>query len=128
MIVKHSTAGYAQTVTALIDAIERRGLTVFARVDHAAGARLVGLELADEEVVMFGNPRAGTPLMQSDPRIGVELPLRVLVWSEDERTHVGYEDPRELAGRYEVAGNEPVLEQMTGLLGELSEEATAADG
>ena len=63
-------------MAALLAAIEGRGLTVLARIDYAGGARAIGLELADEEVVVFGNPRAGTPLMAADPRGGIELPLR----------------------------------------------------
>ena len=59
MIVKRSASGYTETVNALLAAIEERGLTVFARIDHAAGAREVDMELADEEVVLFGSPRAG---------------------------------------------------------------------
>ena len=83
MIVKRSASAYADTVSRLLEAIEERDLTVFARIDHAAGARAAGLELASEEVVAFGNPRAGTPLMQSDPRVGIELPLRILAWEDD---------------------------------------------
>jgi uncharacterized protein (DUF302 family) len=102
VITKHSAAGFAETVNALTDAIERRGLTVFARVDHAAGAREAGLELEDEQVVLFGNPRSGTPLMQDDRRIGIELPLRILVWSQGDDVRVGYNDPRGLAPAYDV--------------------------
>jgi uncharacterized protein (DUF302 family) len=98
-------------------------LTVFAWIDHAAAAREAGLELADEEVVVFGNPRAGTPLMQSDPRIGVELPLRILVWADAEGVFLGYRNPRELAADYDVAQHESTLEQMGTLLAELSGEA-----
>lgn len=124
MVVRHSERGHAETVAALIGAIEGRGLTVFARFDHAAGARAVGLELAEEEVVVFGSPRAGTPLMQSDARVGIELPLRVLVWDGAKGVHVGYTDPRELADRYELAGHATTLEQMAKLLEELTGEAS----
>jgi uncharacterized protein (DUF302 family) len=123
MIVKRSASGYRETVSRLSQAIERRGLTIFARIDHAAAAREAGLELADEEVVLFGNPRAGTPLMERDPRIGIQLPLRILVWADAEGTQLGYLDPRELSGAYDVTGHESTLEQMAGLLAELSEEA-----
>ncbi len=128
MIVEPSTSDYATTLAALLGAIERHGLTVFARIDHAAGAREVGLELADEEVVVFGNPRAGTALMQSDARIGIELPLRMLVWSDGERALVGYEDPRELGERYDVAAQEQTLAQMAKLLAALADEASGAAG
>src|SRR5438128_9914025 len=122
MVSKRSASGYGETVARLIDAIERRGLTLFARIDHTAAAREAGFELADEQVVLFGNPRAGTPLMRSDPRIGVDLPLRILVWVDTDSVLLGYRDPRELAGPYDVpAENEPILEQMARLLGELVE-------
>lgn len=124
MIVKRSVSGNAETVKALIEGIERRGLTVFARIDHAAAAHDVGLGLADEEVVLFGNPRSGTPLMQSDPRVGIELPLRVLVWWDGEGTRVAYSDPRELNSAYDLAGHQSTLEQMGTLLDDLTNEAT----
>jgi uncharacterized protein (DUF302 family) len=123
VIVKRSASGYRDTVDRLSEAIERRGLTVFCRIDHAAAARELDLELADEEVVVFGNPRAGTPLMRSDPRIGIELPLRMLVWADAEGVLLGYRDPRELAADYDAAQHESTLEQMATLLAELSGEA-----
>jgi uncharacterized protein (DUF302 family) len=124
MVTKRSASSYDETVVRLVDAIESRGLTVFARIDHAAGAREAGLELSDEQVVLFGNPRAGTPLMQSDPRIGVELPLRILVWADADGVLLGYRDPRELAGPYDIAADhQAILEQMATLLGVLTDEA-----
>jgi uncharacterized protein (DUF302 family) len=123
VIVRKSRTGYGETMSSLIESIERRGLTVFARVDHAAGARAVGLELADEEVVLFGSPRSGTPLMQSDARIGIELPLRMLVWRNGEDVLLGHQDPRELRGSYDVASEEATLEQMATLLEALAGEA-----
>jgi uncharacterized protein (DUF302 family) len=125
MTSKRSASGYAETTRALVDAIERRGLTVFDRIDHAAAAREVGMELADEEVVLFGNPRSGTPLMQADPRIGIELPLRMLVWREGEEVLLGYGDPRELSGTYDVGSAQSTLEQMARLLDELASEAAS---
>jgi uncharacterized protein (DUF302 family) len=126
MIVKRSTLSHAETVAALMAALERRGLTLFARVDHAAAAREVGLELADEEVVLFGNPRGGTPLMQEDRRIGIELPMRILVWREAEDVLLAYRDPHELSGTYSVAGHASTLAQMATLLDELATEAAGS--
>jgi uncharacterized protein (DUF302 family) len=109
----------------VVDAIERRGLTLFARVDHAAAAREAGLELADEQVVLFGNPRAGTPLMRSDPRIGIELPLRILIWADANGVQLGYRDPLELGDPYDIAAEQqPILGQMAMLLGQLADETT----
>jgi uncharacterized protein (DUF302 family) len=123
MIVTRSASEYAATMGSLAEAIERRGLTVFARIDHAAAARAVGMELAEEEVVVFGSPRGGTPLMQSDRRIGVELPLRMLVWRDGDEVLLGYRDPRELGELYDVAAHRSTLEQMATLLEELAVEA-----
>jgi uncharacterized protein (DUF302 family) len=119
----NSSTGYAETVSRLIQGIARRDLVVFAQFDHGAAARDVGMELGDEVVVVFGNPRAGTPLMQQDPRIGIELPLRVLVWDDGAGTAVGYNDPRELAHAYAVGAQAPTLAAMTSLLDELAREA-----
>jgi uncharacterized protein (DUF302 family) len=124
MIVKRSTSSFPETATRLADAIEQRGLTVFARIDHAAGAREVGLELAEEEVVLFGSPRSGTPLMQSDRRIGIELPLRMLIWRDGQEVLLAHHDPRDLGEIYDVAEQEATLEQMAALLDGLAAEAT----
>jgi uncharacterized protein (DUF302 family) len=124
VLVTRSKAGYADTVSQLIEAITNRGLTVFGQIDHAAAAREAGFELAAEEVVLFGNPRAGTPLMQSDPRVGVELPLRMLVWDDPDGTLLGYTDPLELAARYDVEQHRATLERMSALLAALAADAT----
>jgi uncharacterized protein (DUF302 family) len=128
VVVTRSTSGYGETVARLINAIESRGLTVFARIDHAAAAREAGLELADEEVVVLGNPRAGTALMQDDPRIGVDLPLKILVWADADGALLGYRDPHELGDRYDIAAeHQPILEQMATLLRQLADEAASGE-
>jgi uncharacterized protein (DUF302 family) len=124
--ITQSSRGYAETVDALLASIDARGLTVFARIDHAAGARSVGLELEDEEVVVFGSPKSGTPLMQSDPSVGIELPLRVLLWQAGAEVKLAYHDPHELAGSYAVAEHRPILDQMAGLMEALVSEAAGA--
>jgi uncharacterized protein (DUF302 family) len=116
VIVKRSAASYIEATKTLTEAIERRGLRVFARIDHAAAAHAVGLDMAEEEVVLFGDPRSGTPLMQSDPRVGIELPLRILVWREGEEVLLGYRDPRELASSYDVGQHASTLDRMATLL------------
>jgi uncharacterized protein (DUF302 family) len=125
VIVLESSVAYSETATRLAEAITRRRLTMFARIDHAAAARGVGLQLPPEEVFIFGNPQAGTRLMQKVPRVGYELPLRILVWQEGERVLVGYRDPSELADRYGLVEHKPTLELMAALLGELAAEAVA---
>ena len=126
MVTRSSRSGFSATVTSLIAAVERRGLTVFAQVDHAAGAAEAGLELEDEVVVLFGSPRAGTPLMQADRRVGIELPLRMLIWRDGYQVSVGYLDARALAETYRLAGHEATLDQMAALLEALAAEASNA--
>ena len=123
MTVISSALGYTDAVSRLLAAIEERGLTVLGRIDHAAGARQAGLELAGEEVLLFGSATTGTPLMQSDARVGIELPLRLLVWEDADGTRIGYRDPRRLSAQYELAGHEDTLERMNELLAELARTA-----
>ena len=100
------------TMGRLVAALDRRGIAVFARVDHGGGARGAGLQLAEEEVLIFGDPGVGTLLMQDDPEIGYELPLRVLVWDAGGQTKIGYHAPAELAASYEVADHKEILQRM----------------
>ena len=122
MVTVTSAHDFSAALTRLQDALTRRGLTVFAQIDHAAGAREAGLDLPDETVVVFGNPRAGTPLMQDDPRVGIELPLRMLVWDGGDGTRLGYRDPRDLAASYDVGGHAETLTAMATLLEGLAAE------
>ena len=126
MIAITSPHGVGETVDRLIAALEQRSITVFARIDHAGAAREVGLQLADEELVIFGDPRAGTPLMETDPAVGLELPLKVLVWDAAGVTTIGYRPPTELADLYPIANRAEVLERMQALLETLVAETTAS--
>ncbi|MDQ2095292.1 DUF302 domain-containing protein [Rhodalgimonas zhirmunskyi] len=94
-LIKLKAQGDVPTVMdALEAAVKDAGATVFARVDHAGGAETVGMELAPEQLLIFGNPKLGTPAMQDDPLAGLYLPLRVLVYSDaDGMTWIAYEDP-----------------------------------
>ena len=90
-----------QTLERLETELKSKGLTVFARIDHAAGAATVGMPLRSTTVLVFGNPKGGTPLMQASQLVGLELPLKVLVWQDAAgKTWLSYEDPTSLAKRY----------------------------
>ncbi len=127
MIVTSSQAPFDQTLARLLAGIEVRGLKLFAVIDHAAAAHDVGLELAEERVVIFGSAKAGTPLMQADPRVGIELPLRILVWQEGEGSAVGHLDPTKLAERYDLQDASETPAAMRALLEALVSEATGSD-
>jgi uncharacterized protein (DUF302 family) len=90
-----------QTLERLEAEVKAKGLTVFARIDHAAGAATVGMPLRPTTVLIFGNPKGGTPLMQASQLVGIELPLKVLVWQDAAgKTWLSYVDPGSLAKRY----------------------------
>jgi uncharacterized protein (DUF302 family) len=110
-------------VARIEQALRQLGITLFARIDHAAGARAVGLEMPDEVVLVFGDPAAGTPLMQVDPQVGLDLPLRMLVWTQGDSTAVGYRDPHRLDIGNAPNSVRPVLDKMTGLLERLARAA-----
>jgi len=96
-----STFGPKETMNRLENEVKAKGLTVFARVDHAAGAEAVGLKLRPTELLIFGNARGGTPLMAVDQRIGIDLPLKALVYQDDAgKVWLAYTDPSWLARRY----------------------------
>jgi uncharacterized protein (DUF302 family) len=89
------------TMNRLEAEVKAKGLTVFARIDHAAGAAAVGLPLRPTELLIFGNAKGGTPLMQSTQTIGIDLPLKVLVWQDASgSTWLSHNDPRWLAKRH----------------------------
>src|SRR6266705_1868137 len=93
--------GAKETADRLEAEIKAKGMTVFARIDHAAGAAQAGLALGPTEVLIFGNAKAGTPLMQSNQTIGIDLPLKVLVWQDASgKTWLSYNDPSWLAKRH----------------------------
>ena len=101
VISKPSPYSVDETLRRLEEVVRGKGLTIFARIDHRGGAREVGLEMQDEQVLIFGSPRAGTPLMVARPLAGLDLPLRVLVWrASDNRVWASYQDSGFIAKRY----------------------------
>jgi uncharacterized protein (DUF302 family) len=97
---KLSPRSVEDTVQRLSTIVTSKGLKVFAVVDHSGEAEANGLELRDTKLVIFGSPVAGTPVMQSMPLAALDLPLKVLVWTDGEQTKVSYTSPAELATRY----------------------------
>jgi uncharacterized protein (DUF302 family) len=114
-----------KTVQGAMDALEtvvgNAGATVFARVDHAAGAGTVDLELADSQLLVFGNPKLGTPAMQVDPLAGLFLPLKVLAYQDAEgQVWLAYEDPKHTMSDLDGVSDAPVIEKMQGALSKLT--------
>ena len=105
LITIQSHFGAAETIDRLVDAVQRAGLLVFARIDHAAGARDVGASLRPTELLIFGNPRGGTPLMQDRQLAGIDLPVKALAWEDEQgKVWLSYNDPHWIAERHGLGG------------------------
>ena len=128
LITKKSPYSVAETLDRLTTIITGKGLTVFARIDHAAGAAKVGQTLAPNELVIFGNPKIGTPLMQADPQVGIALPLKMLAYEDaDGQVWLAYAPPQALKTRFGLAGQDKVIETMTGALAKLTDAAVKSE-
>jgi len=116
------------TIDRLETAAKAKGLTIFARVDHAAGATSVGMPLRPTELLIFGNARGGTPLMQLAQTIGIDLPLKALAWEDAAgKTWLSYNDPAWLAARHGLAEQgATVVKTLGNVLAALAREATSA--
>jgi uncharacterized protein (DUF302 family) len=120
-----SSHGPKETMDRLEAAVKAKGLTVFARIDHAAGATAVGLPLRPTELLIFGNARGGTPLMQAQQTIGIDLPLKALVWQDAAgKTWLSYNDAAWLAKRHGLSPETAAA--VTGLSAALRALAAAA--
>ena len=121
-----STFGVRQTTDQLEADIKAKGMTVFARIDHAAGAAAVGLPLPAMELLIFGGAKAGTPLMQADPTIGIDLPLKALVYEDQAgKVWLSYNDPRWLAQRHGLGiGVAQIVNSMAATLEAAATKAT----
>src|SRR6266403_3934521 len=121
-----SSSGPKETMDRLETEIRAQGMAVFARIDHAAGAAEVGLTLRPTELIIFGNARGGTPLMQSEQTVGIDLPLKTLVWEDASgKTWLSYNEPRWIAQRHSVANAEQVVSKLAAALSAMAR--TAAD-
>jgi uncharacterized protein (DUF302 family) len=97
---RRSAFDYAETVRRIEAELHRRHIVIYARFDHAANAESVGLHMPSTVVVVFGNPTGGTPVMQRQPELALELPLRVLIRQSGDDVVVQYRDPTELVGLF----------------------------
>ena len=113
------------TMNKLEDIVKQRGLNVFARIDHGAGAAKIGKTLRPTELLIFGNPQGGTPLMECAQTAGIDLPLKALVWEDaSNQVWLGYNDPAFLAQRHGAAAC-PVVDNLRKALAGIAEAAVA---
>ncbi|HTU82461.1 MAG TPA: DUF302 domain-containing protein [Candidatus Acidoferrales bacterium] len=109
---KASRYSYTETLERLSNAIRAGGNTIFATIDQSAAATGVGMTLRPTSLIVFGNPRGGTPLMDAFPEFALELPLKLLVWEDNGTTKVAHPRMSDLAARYGVTGKDQVISAM----------------
>jgi len=121
LITKKSQLSVAKTLDKLEKIIKNKGLTLFARVNHSVGAKKVGMELRPTELLIFGNPKMGTPLMNSNQTMGIDLPMKALAWQDASgQVWITYNDPSQLVSRHSITANDAIVKKMTGALGKLT--------
>ena len=127
LITKPSVYSVAETLNRFADIIKKKGITVFARINHAQGAQKVGLTLRPTEVLIFGNPKLGTPLMLSQQKVAIDLPLKAIAWQDESgKVWLSYNSPAYIAKRHAITDKDAVLKKMTGALNKFSDFATKA--
>jgi uncharacterized protein (DUF302 family) len=125
LITVKSAHSAKDTIDRLESAVKQKGLNVFARIDHAAGAAKIGKKLRPTELLIFGNPQGGTPFMECGQTVGIDLPLKALVWQDESgQVWLGYNDPAYLAVRHGVAQC-PVVEGLKKALAAFAQQAVA---
>jgi len=124
-ITKQSPYNVEETEARFVSILEEKGLNIFATIDHTENAANADLELRPTRVVIFGNPKLGTPLMQCAQSMAIDLPQKMLIWKDSEgETNIGYNDPQYLAERHGLEDCESeTIERISGALDQLSEGA-----
>jgi uncharacterized protein (DUF302 family) len=116
------------TTDRLENMLTSKGMTVFARIDHAAGAAKVGKTLPPTQLLIFGNPKVGTPLMLCSPSIAIDLPQKTLIWQDKAgEVWISYNDPKFLALRHNTRGCDAVLDKVAMVLAKFANKAAAAE-
>ena len=125
LITKPSTHSVSETIDRLAAAVKAAGAKVVARVNHSAAAASVGMALRPTEMLMFGNPKLGTPALQAGQTSGLDLPLRVLAYQDaNGQVFVVYHNPAELSANHGIPADAAVLKKMAGALDKLTNKAT----
>lgn len=126
MTVIPSSNDVVTTMDKLEAIVKEKGMTVMARVNHAAGAKKAGMELRPTQVLIFGNPKVGTPLMLCSQSIAIDLPQKMLVWQDDAgKVFLGFNDPAYLKARHATEGCDEVFAKVSGALNNFAKAAGA---
>ncbi len=120
LITVQSSYSVPMTLDRLTEILQSKGLTIFARIDHAAGAAKVDTKLPPTQLLIFGNPKLGTPLMTSNRTVGIDLPMKALAWRDDAgKVWLSYNEPDYLKSRHKIGDRDAVFMKITGALKKL---------
>lgn len=126
-ISKKSPYTVAQTIDRLEGVLKEKGIAIVARVNHAAAAKHVAMEMRDTELLIFANPKLGTPLMLENQIVAIDLPMKAIAWKDDKgQVWIGYNDPVALAKQRDLKGQDEILNKMRGALDNFTNAAIAA--
>ncbi|MBT8369300.1 MAG: DUF302 domain-containing protein [Deltaproteobacteria bacterium] len=113
------------TADRLESTLKQKGMNVFIRINHAQGAQKVGMELRPTELIIFGNPKVGTPLMQCAQSVAIDLPQKALIWQDEKgQVWLSYNNPNYLVERHEISGCDAVVKKIEGAVGKFAKAAT----
>lgn len=120
-----STFNVKETADRMENILINKGMTVFNRIKHSEGAGKVGIELRDTELIIFGNPKVGSPLMECQQSVAIDLPQKALIWEDDKaNVWISYNDPRYLVKRHDVVGCEDVISKIEKVLAGIAKSAS----
>jgi len=129
LMTSQSPHSVGETMDKLESAVRGRGFKVFTRIDHTAGAQSVDMELRPTQLLIFGNPQGGTPLMQNAQTMGIDLPLKALVYKDaGGQVQLAFNHPAFLVARHDLKNGDKIIDKMRGLLEKLAAAATAVEG
>ena len=124
MVNVQSTFNVEETADRMVSILKEKGMTVFNRIKHSAAAAEVGIELRNTELILFGNPKVGSPLMKCQQSAAIDLPQKALIWEDDKaKVWISYNDPRYLGKRHNITGCEEVISKIETALAGISESA-----
>ncbi|EDX87792.1 conserved domain protein [Synechococcus sp. PCC 7335] len=125
LVVKQSPHSVEETERRFLNVLDSKGLNTFITIDHGQNAEGVGLTMRPTRVVLFGNPKLGTPLMQCEQSLAIDLPQKLLIWQDDtDQVNIAYNDPRYLGGRHQLGScSSRTIRRMAGALNKLSASA-----
>ena len=124
LISRHSRYSAPETMDRLVAVVQSKGMTVFVRIDHAAEAKKVGLKMRPSQLLIFGNPKGGTPLMVASPTAAIDLPLKALAWEDaDGKVWLGYNAASYLKERHGIEGKDESLKALAAALDAMTDKA-----